>query len=185
MKIVLDSKKHYGFMLSGGLDSAVLLSLILKHNQDVTLTLFTIPKKDGASKFARTLSEYFNLNNPILVGNPNLVAQMQGPSAVSEIRNKHTYIDHLLFASNKVPPVDFKKPGPYRIPTTDTFFIMPFFNMYKNEIIKIAEENNLQELYNLTHSCTDQETGRCTVCWQCQERAWAFKQANVIDTGTL
>jgi 7-cyano-7-deazaguanine synthase in queuosine biosynthesis len=185
MIITLDSNKHYGFMLSGGLDSAVLLALLLKHNPILNITLFTIPKKDGASKYANDIANQFKLNSPILVGNPELVAQMQGLSAIHEIRTKHTYIEHLFFASNKVPPVNFNKPGPYRIPSSDTFFIMPFFEMYKNDIIKLAEENNLQHLYNLTHSCTDQVNGRCNVCWQCQERAWAFEQANTIDTGLL
>jgi 7-cyano-7-deazaguanine synthase in queuosine biosynthesis len=60
---------------------------------------------------------------------------------------------------------------------------MPFVKMYKDEILKIVFDNDQEELLKITHSCTEQKTGRCSQCFQCNERAWAFRQLDKTDPG--
>ena len=48
MKFNLVPTSRYGIMLSGGLDSAVLLYLILDESPTINIQPFTIPKHDGA-----------------------------------------------------------------------------------------------------------------------------------------
>ena len=48
MLIHTQTDKQYGLLLSGGIDSAVLLYLLIKENPRINLQPFTIPKTDGA-----------------------------------------------------------------------------------------------------------------------------------------
>lgn len=183
-------------MISGGLDSAVLLYLILKEFQyaqlEVKLQPFTIPKKDGSQQHVLIVLDYMNrefgisLPDPIPVGDISLHHSKQGPSAVAEIKSHYPTISQLFFGSNRVPPLSAGILGtePKRIKTLDPLIVMPFFDMYKTDIIEIAIKNNLQDLFNITHSCTEQQLNRCNQCWQCNERKWAFLQLSLEDTGT-
>jgi 7-cyano-7-deazaguanine synthase in queuosine biosynthesis len=60
---------------------------------------------------------------------------------------------------------------------------MPFIEMHKDEILKLVFDHRQEELLKLTHSCTEQKTGRCGRCFQCNERAWAFRQLDKLDAG--
>lgn len=190
MNFNLRLDKQYGVMLSGGLDSAVLLCLILKENKDIKIQPFTIPKHDGALLYINSIIAYINkecqvqIPETIVVGNQNLPHNEQGPSAVKEIKQKYD-IDYLFFGSNKNPPVMLEGLNPVRIKTADPSILCPFFDMYKTDIVNLAVEHGLQYLFEITHSCTELQTGRCNTCWQCRERAWAFNTLNITDTGTL
>jgi 7-cyano-7-deazaguanine synthase in queuosine biosynthesis len=63
--------------------------------------------------------------------------------------------------------------------------VYPFANMLKDKLVQIMFDEGQEDLANITHSCTERTEGRCNICWQCQERAWAFNQLNKVDTGTL
>jgi hypothetical protein len=190
MKFNLVPTSRYGIMLSGGLDSAVLLYLILDESPTINIQPFTIPKHDGALLYIENILSYmegkFNITLPksILVGNPDLYHSAQGPSAVKEIKTKYA-IDHLFFGSNRNPPITITGNNPVRISPTNNSILCPFFDLYKTDIVQFAIDCNAQELFNITHTCTEQQQGRCNNCWQCQERAWAFNKLNLTDTGTL
>jgi 7-cyano-7-deazaguanine synthase in queuosine biosynthesis len=101
-----------------------------------------------------------------------------------EIKTKYA-IDHLFFGSNRNPPITITGNNPVRISPTNNSILCPFFDLYKTDIVQFAIDCNAQELFNITHTCTEQQQGRCNNCWQCQERAWAFNKLNLTDTGTL
>lgn len=190
MNFNLQLDKQYGIMLSGGLDSAVLLYLILKENKDIKIQLFTIPKHDGALLYINNIITYINtmcqveLPETIVVGNQNLSHAEQGPSAVKEIKQKYD-IDYLFFGSNRNPPITLEGTNPVRIRPSDASIICPFFDLYKTDIVNLAVEHGLQDLFKITHSCTEQQTTRCNTCWQCRERAWAFNTLHITDTGII
>lgn len=190
MNFNLRTDKQYGIMLSGGLDSAVLLSLILLENKDIKIQPFTIPKHDGALLYINAIIAHINalcqvqLPETIVVGNQNLAHNEQGPSAVREIKQKYA-VDYLFFGSNRNPPVELEGTNPIRIKPPSDSILCPFFDLYKTDIVNLAVKHNLQDLFNITHSCTEQQTSRCNQCWQCRERAWAFNELNLQDTGTL
>lgn len=196
----LNSNKKYGIMLSGGLDSAVLLYVILneasKNKIEINLQPFTIPKHDGSYLFVESILNYFketfkiHLPNTILVGDPNVHHTQQSKTAVKEIFEKYSEIDFIYFATNQNPIKDFDYSSypqgsfPNRIKESEhPKILLPFINLYKDQILKILFENNQTDLINLTHSCTEQKTGRCGRCFQCNERAWAFRQLDKLDSG--
>jgi hypothetical protein len=190
MEIELDKK--YGILLSGGLDSAVLLYVILKQQPLINLQPFTIPKHDGSALYADPVIDYINkelsveLPKTKYVGNPDARHEDQSSIAIREIFLQHS-IDYLFMGVNTNPPeLDTLEGAPKRklVPPSKKL-IYPFATMLKDKIIQIMFEENQQELMNITHSCTEQKQGRCNRCWQCTERAWAFRQLNKIDTGTL
>ncbi len=201
LKPELSPNLRYGIMLSGGLDSAVLFYLILSDARSKNLNLniqpFTIPKSDGSYLYIQKLLNYFrthfdkDISDTIHVGDPTVYHAEQSKTAVIEILEQHSYIDCLYFATNQNPTHDFdysKYPAggfPDRVKGSNHPKIqMPFINMYKDEILKFVFDTNQEELLFLTHTCTEQKTGRCGQCFQCNERAWAFRQLDKTDPGS-
>jgi hypothetical protein len=194
--IKIDQNLKYGIMLSGGLDSAVLLYLILKENKNINMQPFSIPKNDGSYLYVNKILKYFetifqiDIPDTILVGDSNAHHTQQSKTAVIEILKKYPTIDFIYFATNQNPVNDFD----YSLYPTGSYpnrvkgsehpkILMPFIEKYKDEILKTVFDNDQEELLLLTHSCTEQKTGRCGQCFQCNERAWAFRQLDKTDPG--
>jgi len=185
------SDKKYGILLSGGLDSAILLHLILKANRNIDLQCFTIPKRDGAILYANPVIDYFNkqfkINLPktIKVGDPTAHHRQQSVTAVKDIFQKYP-VDFLFIAINKNPPeLDDLDGAPKRATKSDDpKIIFPFVDLLKTDILEILYDEDIEDLIELTHTCTEQTKGRCNRCWQCTERSWAFSKLGKIDTGT-
>lgn len=192
MKIETQQNKTYGLLLSGGLDSSILLYLLIKSNPSINLRIFTIPKTDGAALYVNPIIDYYNkkfnlcLPHAVHVGDPTVHHRKQSTTAVIDILQNHA-VDYLFIGINQNPPELNSLPGaPLRDKqSTHPKVIFPFVDMYKDEILQIMYDEGQEDLINLTHSCTEQQVGRCNKCWQCTERAWAFKQLDKLDTGTL
>lgn len=190
MKIETDNRLKYGILLSGGIDSAVLLYLIIKNNPFVQIQPYTIAKKDGAILYADPIIDHFNkkfkLTIPytIVVGDPTVYHRLQSKTAVRDIFQNHD-TDILFIGINQNPPELKKLKGaPLRSQKSDNPKIMfPFVDLYKDAILKIMIDEDQLDLADITHSCTEQQVGRCNRCWQCTERTWAFKQLDLSDTG--
>jgi hypothetical protein len=192
MQIETSSDKTYGIMLSGGLDSAVLLYLLIKNNPLIKLQPFTIPKFDGSALYADPIIDHFNkkfglsLPKTILVGDPTVFHREQSTTAVIEIFSKYP-VDYLYNALNQNPPELTHMPGAPNRSTKSSHpkILLPFVDLYKDQILNYMFDNGQEDLINITHSCTEQQQGRCNKCWQCTERKWAFKQLDKEDTGQL
>lgn len=191
MKIDIDLNLKYGILLSGGLDSAVLLYLIIRDYPVIDIQPFTIPKYDGAILYADPVIDHFNkkfdlkIPKTISVGDPNVYHRLQSKTAVKEIFEKYA-VDKLFIAINQNPPELADLPGsPQRDRKSDNPKILfPFVNLYKDDILRIMIDEDQLDLADITHSCTEQQIGRCDRCWQCTERAWAFSKLGKVDTGT-
>ena len=194
--MILNIDKKYGIMLSGGLDSAVLMYLILKENKNINIQSFSIPKHDGSHMFVDRILEYFGsqfdieIPDTILVGDPNVHHSQQSTQAIKQIFKEYPELDFVYFATNQNPQHNFDYSSypegsyPNRVKTSPhPKILMPFIEMYKDEILKIVFDNDQIELLKITHSCTEQRTGRCGQCFQCNERAWAFRQLDNPDPG--
>jgi hypothetical protein len=188
----INVSKKYGILLSGGLDSAVLLYLIIKQAPTVNLQPFTIPKYDGSAIHASMIIEHinrkFSLSIPqtILVGDPDVHHTKQSTTAIQEIF-QHYSIDYLFMGTNTNPPeLDMLNGAPRRIlKTSDPRLLFPLADLIKDQILKIMYDEGQEDLADITHSCTEQQLGRCGICWQCTERKWAFEKLGIIDTGTV
>jgi hypothetical protein len=187
------SQQHaYGILLSGGIDSAILLYLLIKENLNIQIQPFTIAKTDGAYLYADPIIDHFNkkfnlmIPKTIVVGDPTVYHRLQSTTAVKEIFEKYP-VDYLYIGLNRNPPELANLPGaPVRdTKSTNPQIILPFVDLYKHNILEFMYDDNQEDLIDITHSCTEQSVGRCNQCWQCTERAWAFEKLNKIDTGTL
>jgi hypothetical protein len=190
VKFGLVDSKRYGFLLSGGLDSAVLLGLMLQELPHISIQPFTIPKTDGAALYVQPILDFFNkrfntlLPNTIHVGDPTVHHRSQSRTAVEEIWKKHD-VDFLYNAVNQNPPILNNDPyAPQRdTKSSNPKIVLPFVSLLKDDVLKLMYENGLEELVDMTHSCTEWKVGRCGKCWQCRERQWAFDEIGKIDTG--
>jgi hypothetical protein len=192
MNIITQIDKQYGILLSGGLDSSILLYLLIKNNPIIKIQPFTIDKSDDAYLYADPIIEHFNnkfnlsIPKTIVVGDPTVHHREQNRTAVKEIFEKYP-VDTLYIGINQNPPELNLLPGaPKRaIRSPHPKIVFPFVDLYKHDILKFMYDDNQEDLINITHSCAGQKYGRCNICWQCTERDWAFKQLNKKDTGLL
>lgn len=196
-EIVVDIQQQtrYGIMLSGGLDSAVLLYLMLKECPTANIQIFYIAKYDGSYTYLDKIIEYLNsvfditLPKPIEVGFPGIHHTQINQVGIRQVLIKYPEIEKLFIGINQNPPQPWGNPKwvfPDR-PTsnTNTRIEMPFMMLYKTHIVDLVDQFEIQALANLTHTCTEQVSGRCLKCFQCNERLWAYETLGLKDTGIL
>lgn len=187
----LNPDAKYGFMLSGGLDSAVLLYLLLTYNKKLNIQLFTIKKHDGSHQWLNNIIQFMkdktliDLDDPIFVGDPNVHHDQQSNIAIQEINEKYKDVDYIIFGTNSNPPDSIHLPGVYprRTRNFNPKIITPFKILYKTHIVDFVFEYGIEQLLEITHSCTEQVIGRCGKCFQCHERSWAFEELGQTDIG--
>lgn len=198
IKINIQPNTNYGIMLSGGMDSAMVLYFVLLAAKDrrVDIQPFSILKNDHSYKYVNLIIEYFNrqfnvrIPETILVGNANLHHTIQGSTAVGEVFRKYPAINVLFSGLNQNPPEPWGDPKwikPNRPNPSYSIAKMqfPFLHLHKTHIVDFMFEHRQEPLMELTHTCTELTDGRCGQCFQCNERAWAFEQLGKTDTGKL
>lgn len=202
--ISIDNNVSVALTLSGGLDTALLTYLVslelLETNrrpEDYIKWIFTIPKKDGAELYTDAIIEWINkklgisLPSRTILRIPNLHSTYHG----LQVWNSVLYAidrynpDKIYLGDQRAAPDSalIDEPRPHRSinlegPMPDRV-IIPFNHLYKYHTVDALHKLGLEELFNLTHSCTQLKTTRCNRCYHCQERSWAFDQLNLHDTG--
>jgi hypothetical protein len=184
--------ENVGIFMSGGLDSAALLCLIineLKHTGrlgTVQIIAFTVHKPTlepiYASKMIELISNYFNVsiehNNNLENKEPYLSLGRMDPGQVDKVKDQYKDKIALYMGVNNMAPASVKQfnggLGFVYKETASSF--MPFINLYKPQLIDILYKLNVEFLIPYTHSCSVQPVGRCDKCYSCQERAWGFEE---------
>jgi hypothetical protein len=200
INIELPTVNRVGVLVSGGADSAILLYLLAKLNLEngnpCRLIPFTVPKTDGAIVFARKIVGYINqllncdLPQTTVVGDIKLHHSQQVLSGSNEAFDNYG-IDIVVYGSQKTPPTtEMYVDGNWDYPVRpDKIYYpnayCPFAFVDKRNTIDLYRIFNRMDLLSITHSCTENATSRCGKCLFCQERAWALKENNLIDTGEL
>lgn len=186
---ILSSKKSVGLLASGGFDSTVLLYLCIgisrRENLYTKIRIFTVPRHDGsidhAIRIVNWMNKKFNTKlNITLVGDPDLHHSRQ---VLSGLMDAERECDYLLLGDTTNP--EHLLNGPDRIKSPVDQFVQPFFDFTKKDIVKLAQDIGFHEAAEIAHTCTESKLLRCNNCWQCQERAWAFKANNIVDPGTM
>jgi len=187
MKIEIPNVDRVGILLSGGMDSSLLLYL-LSINTKKTIQPFTIPKHDGAKNYVQPVIDWISketttdIKNPIIIGDPDIHHSLIVGDALNRIF-RHNLIDHLFMGCNDYPQ-KILPGGPIRKFLNNDRITSPFYSFWKTDILELYVKHNLWELLNLTHTCTEQSVGRCNLCWQCRERKWAFDELQLVDLST-
>jgi len=182
-------------MLSGGMDSSLMLFLILKEmlnlEKSIILTVFNVPKahsKTQSRKIVNFLEKEFSISiNLTYIGDITLPHNKIINVPVGYILD-NKLVERVYSGINKNPPFEFpnvtapkRRPSNSVIPDNLSF---PFIRLYKTHILEIYKKFNILKLADLTHSCEMQVNNiRCNMCFHCYERAWAYKELNLIDNG--
>lgn len=183
-----------GVMVSGGADSAILLYALCLERQQTgsthTITPFTVARSDGAMHYAAAVVDYVRttldceLVDPVKVGYPQLHHSQQGRSGYYDAIARG--MDLCYFGSQRTPPGEFPMPGVYPARPDKIEYatcVCPFALCDKRNTIELYALLDQMKLLAITHSCTQQKDGRCGVCFNCAERAWAIAGAGFVDSG--
>lgn len=208
LETIVKNNRVVGISVSGGLDSTLLAYLLhdikYKLDSDTCFKFFCVDRPDDSIVHARRIVDYIDnhFNQPrseiYVVGNGSLHHTEQVRSGMKEAITNHD-LDLLVTGVTKNPDEllpnyaydSFKDPdgtlynGPVRVKPINPKFVNPFWDVTKEQTVKIIKELNLIDIPQITHTCTGSKTTRCNRCWQCCERAWAFLKNDFIDTGTM
>lgn len=191
---IVQTHSNIGVLSSGGLDSSVLIFLLLKlsqeHHINNKIKIFTVPRVDGSKNHSAEILSYLNNEFNIqlehnIVGNINHSdPARQVVSGIIDALNDKS-LDIVLAADTKMP--DFEViPGqanPVRVRGTMKRYDQPFFDYTKDYTVKLGIDYKLDEIFRRSHSCVVLDHGRCNHCWWCKERVWAFEKNNYADPG--
>jgi len=181
----LKGDRSIGILLSGGLDSALLYYLLLKENRDIgnlfKITPYTILRKEGSRQHALGVINYINSLFNIESANLNVVGDNTLPeikqviSGQNDVLLENDFVYVGIIEARPEHSIGWERPGfkeKLRV-------LYPFLNLQKSHIVDLICQNNLQPLFELTHSCAVHETDPCGVCNGCRERQWGLEQMNL------
>jgi hypothetical protein len=189
-----------GILLSGGLDSAALLCLILTELKntnmlnEIPVVCFTVAKENIPTHYATNVLNYaqnkFNVNITHINDIPNTDSAdklgILSGKAMNVVSNYSTNI--LIFlgqnkmAPNDIRPFSQKLNVDYGNNITVGKFTSPFLFLHKPQIVDLIYQLSCEEIIPLAKSCSSQIIGNCGICYACAERKWAFDALGKIDT---
>lgn len=200
--LTVDKDVSVALTMSGGMDTALLTYLValelLETNrkpEDYIKWIFTIPKRDGAELYPDAIINWINkkldirLPNKTILKIPNLHSTYHGNQVWTSILyaiDKYNP-DKIYMGDQRVAPEEsnIAEIRPVRSKTIEgpmpNKVIFPFNHLYKYHTVDVFYKLGLEELINLTHSCTQQMLSRCNECYHCKERHWAFNELGRTD----
>ena len=189
-----------GISFSGGVESSLLVYLVLSQLKMHPTHLFTISVdfRDFNQHFitARVLREIcritdnFNIYQHITIGQDKRIINHLFDTPKDFILN-HNIVKSLLAGGNANPPDyvvkksrffinekgpmdDERNPNVFRNIKCNPFLYAPFSNLNKQDIIQIYKDNNIDtNILPLTQSCA--VSPPCGDCWFCFERNWGMQ----------
>jgi hypothetical protein len=200
IRIDLDTEKRTGVLVSGGMDSAILLFLILKEIKDlnisVDLTVYNVPNvNDGAMVYSKQvvdyLEKYFDTKINLKNVGSGAASPLQLITAPAKLLLETGEVDVLYSGQNQFPEEAktwkaykdaqglFKRRSPDAPDSNQAKF--PFIRLHKHHILEIYRQSGVLNLASITHSCTTRVQGKCQECLWCKERTWAFTKLGLED----
>ena len=191
-----------GLYLSGGLDSAALLCMILTELQsinklDTPITCFTINKTDCFNKYSKDVlcevQKHFNINHieHVIINNDQVTNEWLnprneiGPNVIKYVASYHKHMA-VYMACNRMAPENYIK---YTTPMltnhghriNSDHYCLPFLFLHKPQMLDVFFKLGVEHIIPYCHSCVIQEVGQCGKCYSCEERAWGFEMMNISD----
>ena len=198
LTFIIPPTDKIGIFMSGGLDSAALLSLIITELIEtnrldaVSITAFTIEKPTGEPEYAdrilKKIENHFETTISHVNNIPNTAAAIQqGRMDHGVVTQTCEMFDGIMYLSgNNMPSADIKvfngslgftyKPS--------SLYHQPFLNLIKPQLIDILYKLKMDFIIPYTHSCSTQMIGKCNTCYSCEERKWGFEQLALLDPET-
>lgn len=192
MYIPTDAKKVH-LLFSGGLDSTLLLFLLLKEIKETSLEIPVRCYTFSGTQTAEGITEILNwmtdrFSYPIyhtrtptkrryirsIVEDILAVDEGYVYSACNKV------IEGVFFPTNYIPG----DTPPVRGEPFNEKHLRPFIHLDKISIIKMYKKNCIENLIPLTYSCgfRPRIIGECGKCYFCMEKQWGMKGAGIITT---
>lgn len=186
--------KQVAVAVSGGVDSALLLWMMsmLEPPSGSSMVAVCMQRGERTTQFA---SEIVNRINRLCDKNTKLVPIQCDPGIphtkigynIKNMMGPDTF-QHVMSASTENPPVDLPGLAPIRVPLSvrqqnANIWTFPFMHCDKTHTVALIKKHLLDWIFDVANTCTEKEDKRCSACWQCRERAWAFSQLNLVDPG--
>ena len=197
--IEIEPYENIGLLLSGGLDSSVLLHLLNKANESSHFYIFTMNKEDDSVKHVTELLEYHDFKNNtyerVTIDLHEYGTDEESKGAWAFIKENYwDKIDVLYNANTSPPPEDlddhftsrpnyFSRTRSKKALEKFEKFKMPFIDLDKRHTVGLANYFKLNNIIKYSHTCTELAQGSCGECWQCLERQWGFKSHGLTDIG--
>lgn len=185
-----------GILVSGGFDSALMLYLWAKLSisNDKQILAITTDRGRGAKEFAKGIILKVNALTgknikQVILPVPNNYHHNHQVNFIAypAMKNKIIDCDFLVSAATTNPGDEILPDGPKRLSKDKTLQYKdrgwPFLHLNKTHTVWLAHQLGLDWIMEMSHTCTESNDLRCNVCWQCRERAWAFQQLGLVDTG--
>lgn len=195
VELCVNANDKIGVFISGGFDSTTMFylvcSTIMRVNPKIELIVFTVPRYDDSSVHSERVYEWMKSVFPEItmsreiIGNPDVHHSKQVSTGIRQALHLHRNL-RLIVGDTKNPDEYLGQPGPERTDVGMSLVLQPFFNYDKSVVLSLAKDMEvLDKISEISHTCTESKTLRCNMCWQCKERAWAFKKLELTDVGTM
>ena len=183
---IIPNVKKIGIFMSGGIDSATLLSAIITEigNRDIPICAYTTFKhtreQDYTPRILKLINSHFNSNVQHVNNLPNakefLDRGIADPQNMLNVYNEHNG-NILIYTANNNQALETVGKFRYDLGmkyTAQPNICSPFLDMKKPQIIDIMYKLKVDFLLPYTHTCAKIPVGNCNNCYSCEERAWAF-----------
>jgi len=176
-----DLPKRIGVLVSGGLDSAILLYIIksLNKNNVHKIVPFTIERAEGSKIYAPKVLDYINsifindISNFEIIKLPKIPPHIEVTLAIHLMRRKNLfdflYIGVIQTRVEHSHGITIIKPN-----TKIDYLYYPFIELEKSHIVDLIYKMKQEYLFDITTSCDTGEN--CGTCNGCNERAWGIDQ---------
>ena len=188
---------NVGIFVAGGLDSAILLCLIIEElnrtNRTTPIHIWTCdkpPDPKNAARIVKIIGEEYNRE---LIYHDNFPvsdeAKANGVFDFQSTRDAYNQFDsiELYMAANN----SWEKTQWAELITHNNSILRwsypeeshvtyPFLNMLKSQMIDIYYKLNKEHLMQYTYSCSKKEHPRCNKCYSCIEAATGFSELGKI-----
>ena len=183
-----------GVFVSGGLDSAILLCMIVQElqetNRAIPIETFTVKKHDGSTEYAPCVINWikYHYNIDIIINNhienEDIDDGRVGRECIMSLLEQNPSTLFYMGISRQPSPDIKVFHNNLMIKYPDEFgqLKFPFLNMIKPNMVDLYSKLNVSELIPFTHSCTVLADDFCDNCYSCEERAWAFEELNINST---
>lgn len=176
--------KNINILLSGGVDSTLLLFLLMKERQ---ITNVQTPIKCFAMKSPTTahtnvvswISSYFNEEIPCQLMPKYFIRD--AVKNILAIESGYVYSGCNLVLENEFTPTRYLvgDTPPIRGDVYNEFHLRPFIDIGKDELTREYENQGIIDLFKITVSCGVSDDP-CGECYFCLERQWGIDKSGIL-----
>jgi len=181
--------KSIAVLISGGIDSTLLLYLLAKEiaENKLNIQLHTVSSRIGLvnPERVKNIIRYIEQAHSINISYNHFTPHGWIRDMVSNVfevyKSDYVFTGCNLVVTDAFTPTKYIKNDtpPVRGEPLNERHLRPFINYNKIKIIELYIQNSLLDLLQMTYSCGASYVEECGECYFCTEKIWAMKKLNV------